>query len=154
VPASLSTPLGTVEVGQNLREEASDSANVFVTSTALGINRSVRVIARAQDPSSGAKLTRSGADHVVLPAAIGADRIANLIIRPSAEELLRGGDRRSMDLAEPLPASSPLVGKPIEAIEDRRQSRFSHRGPGCTPTARWPSIPATRRAYARVTRSS
>jgi voltage-gated potassium channel len=107
----------------------SDSANVFVTLTATGMNRHLIVIARAEDPASESKLRRSGAEHVILPAAIGAHRIANLITRPSAEDLLtsRSGIRGDLgdELAQlglrveelRLPASSPLVGQPIRAIE-------------------------------------
>jgi voltage-gated potassium channel len=107
----------------------SDSANVFVTLTATGLRDDLPVIARAEDPSSETKLRRSGAQHVILPAAIGADRIANLLTNPSAEELLRGGEGLRLDLGEQLghlglrmeeltlPASSTLIGKPIHAIE-------------------------------------
>ncbi len=106
-----------------------DSANVFVTLTATGINRHLIVIARAENPASESKLRRSGADHVILPAAIGADRIANLITRPSAEELLARSDGLRDDLGEELaplglqieelrlPGDSPLVGQPLRAIE-------------------------------------
>ena len=107
----------------------SDSANVFVTLTATGMREDLLVIARAEDPSSESKLRRSGAHDVILPAAIGADRIANLLIHPSAEELLRGADGLRLDLGDQLgqlglrieeltvPAGSPLIGKPIHAIE-------------------------------------
>lgn len=106
----------------------SDSANVFVTLTATGMKPDLLVIGRAEDPASETKLLRSGAAQVILPTAIGADRIANLITRPSAEELLRGGGSR-LDLGEQLgqlglhmeemtlPDGSPLVGKPIRSIE-------------------------------------
>jgi voltage-gated potassium channel len=107
----------------------SDSANVFVTLTATGVNRHLIVIARAEDPASESKLRRSGAVHVIMPAAIGADRIAHRITRPSAEELLgdeNGSHRewgrelgqlglRAEDLR--LPRGSPLVGQPVRAIE-------------------------------------
>lgn len=120
---------GLHEAAQLATVLPSDSANVFVTLTATGITRHVIVIARAEDPASESKLTRSGADHVILPAAIGADRIANLITRPSAEELLAGSGRIRLDLGEGLgqlglrieelvlPADSPLVGKPVRMIE-------------------------------------
>lgn len=107
----------------------SDSANVFVTLTATGIREDLVVIARAEDPSSESKLRRSGAHDVILPAAIGADRIANLLTHPSAEELLRGAEGLRLDLGDQLeqlglrieeltvPAGSPLIGRPIHAIE-------------------------------------
>jgi voltage-gated potassium channel len=107
----------------------SDAANVFVALTASGINRHMIVIARAEDPASESKLRRSGADHVIMPAAIGAHRIANLITRPSAEDFLSRRDGHPGDLDNELsqlglkveelviPTRSPLVGKQVRAIE-------------------------------------
>ena len=65
-----------------------DAANVFITLTARELNRDVEIIARGEFPSTEKKLLRSGATRVVLPAAIGATRIARLITRPSAEDIL------------------------------------------------------------------
>ncbi|MFH5803474.1 potassium channel family protein [Alienimonas sp. DA493] len=78
-----------------------DALNVFITLTARGVNPNVRVIARAEDPSSEKKLIRSGAHSVVLPARIGAGKIASLITRPSAESLLTDAESRS-DLQDEL----------------------------------------------------
>ncbi|MEM1062130.1 MAG: NAD(P)-binding protein, partial [Planctomycetota bacterium] len=65
-----------------------DTANVFVTLTVRDLNPLCEIIARAEQPSTEVKLLRSGARRVVLPAQIGADRIAALITHPSAEEVL------------------------------------------------------------------
>ena len=65
-----------------------DALNVFITLTAREIAPDVEVIARAELPSTKNKLLRSGADRVVLPAEIGAARMAKLILNPSAETLL------------------------------------------------------------------
>lgn len=106
----------------------SDAANVFVTLTATGMNRSIEVIARAEDPASESKLRRSGATMVIMPAAIGAERIANLVTRPSAAELLRQGEHRSdlrdelshlglaMEEFQVVPGSS-LAGQTVDSIE-------------------------------------
>lgn len=67
-----------------------DAANVFITLTARELNPGIEIIARGQSPSTEKKLLRSGATRVVLPAAIGATRIARMITSPSAEELLAG----------------------------------------------------------------
>ncbi len=107
----------------------SDAANVFVTLTALGMNREVLVIARAEDPASESKLRRSGADEVILPAAIGAQRIANLITRPTAEDFLASRAELRGDLGQELDkiglqveeltvtAGGPLSGQPLGNIE-------------------------------------
>ncbi len=65
-----------------------DAANVFITLTARELNNEIEIIARGESPATEKKLLRSGATRVVLPAAIGATRIARLITRPSAEEIL------------------------------------------------------------------
>ncbi len=76
------------------------------------------------------KLFRSGANRVVLPTAIGATKIANLISRPSAESLLvddAGRDHLNEELEHfglklqefPVAAGSELVGRPISDAEVR-----------------------------------
>ncbi|MEZ6134922.1 MAG: potassium channel family protein [Pirellulaceae bacterium] len=56
-----------------------DAINVFITLTARDLNSSLEIIARAECPSTEHKLRRSGANHVVMPAAIGAVRMAQII---------------------------------------------------------------------------
>lgn len=56
-----------------------DAVNVFITLTARDLNPKIDIIARAENPSTEYKLRRSGANHVVLPAAIGALRMAEII---------------------------------------------------------------------------
>lgn len=65
-----------------------DTTNVFVTITARGMNPNAMIIARGEHPRTEKKLLSSGANKVVLPTAIGAQKVAQLIIRPTAENLL------------------------------------------------------------------
>ena len=51
-----------------------DAANVFLTLTARELNPTIRIIARAESPSTEKKLLRSGATCVVLPTAIAPRR--------------------------------------------------------------------------------
>ena len=62
-----------------------DATNVFVTLTARDLNASIRIVARAECPSTERKLMRGGATSVVIPSAIGAIRIAQLATCPIAE---------------------------------------------------------------------
>ena len=71
-----------------------DTLNVFITLTARNLNRSLRIMARGEQPSTEKKLRQAGADEVVLPAAIGGHRIANSILRPKVMEVL--GDAKGM----------------------------------------------------------
>jgi voltage-gated potassium channel len=105
-----------------------DSANVFITLTARELNPTIEIIARAESPSTEKKLLRSGANRVVMPAFIGATKIARMITAPSAEHLLTeavGKVRLDEDLKPlglemteiTLRAGSSLVGKTIADVE-------------------------------------
>ncbi len=70
-----------------------DAANVFITLSARGLNPGVRVIARGEAPSTQGKLIQAGADTVVLPTHIGAERIAEMILFPETARFIRGSER-------------------------------------------------------------
>ena len=59
-----------------------DAANVFITLSARSLNRAIEIIARGEVPSTEKKLRHAGADKVVLPTHIGAERIAEMILYP------------------------------------------------------------------------
>lgn len=105
-----------------------DAMNVFVTLTAHELNPKLEIIARAEKPSTEKKLLHSGARRVIVPAAIGASKMANIITRPSAEDLLvdqAGKDHLHEELMAiglqmiefPISADSPLVGSRIQDLE-------------------------------------
>ncbi len=80
-----------------------DATNVFITLTARSLNRKLMIIARGELPSTESKLIQAGANRVVLPARIGAERVAELLLyRDMATVIakLRGGslDRLAIDL--------------------------------------------------------
>lgn len=64
-----------------------DAANVFITLTARSLNRDLQIIARGELPSTENKLLQAGADRVVLPARIGAERVAELLLHRDAEPI-------------------------------------------------------------------
>jgi voltage-gated potassium channel len=66
-----------------------DALNVFITLTARTLNPNLRIVARGEDPRTESKLLQAGADRVVLPAAIGGDQIAQLIVHPLARDLFQ-----------------------------------------------------------------
>ena len=71
----------------------SDAANVFITLSARALNPALEIIARGEDPSTESKLRQAGANQVVLPAHIGAERVAEIILYPTTASLLRQGER-------------------------------------------------------------
>jgi voltage-gated potassium channel len=112
-----------------------DAANVFITLTARELNPALEIIARGESPSTEKKLLRSGATRVVLPAAIGANRIARLITRPSAEDFLSSAmaldtlnadlDQIGLQLSEVrIPADSDFVGRRLSDVAFGSQAQF------------------------------
>ncbi len=105
-----------------------DALNVFVTLTASGLAPELRILARAEHPSSESKLLRSGAAEVVLPAASGARRLAHLVTQPDVAAMLEKIDhvgeldeelgRIGLQLEEFIvPEASPLVGRTVADLE-------------------------------------
>ena len=70
-----------------------DAANVFITLSARSLNPRLQIIARGEAPSTETKLIQAGADKVVLPTHIGAERIAELVLFPETARFIRGSDR-------------------------------------------------------------
>ena len=69
-----------------------DAANVFITLSARSLNPAVEIIARGEAPSTESKLLQAGANKVVLPAHIGAERIAEIILHQDLAGLVPGSD--------------------------------------------------------------
>ena len=65
-----------------------DAANVFITLSARSLSPDLRIIARGEMPTTENKLFHAGADKVVLPTHIGAERITELILYPATESML------------------------------------------------------------------
>lgn len=100
-----------------------DASNVFITLSARNLNPGIRVIARGEVPTTERKLIQAGADRVVLPAHIGADHIAHLILHPNATELL---DRQSPNGRE-LENHLGSLGLRMEEIEIGPDSGLANR---------------------------
>ncbi len=111
-----------------------DAANVFITLSARSLNKKLFIIARGETPSTESKLVQAGADRVVLPAHIGAERIAEMLLfkdlgdlRESARmtAISRELSRLGFDLEiVPAAAGSQAVGATIAAIERLAEGMF------------------------------
>jgi len=66
----------------------SDAENLFLTLTASGLSKSLRVIARVHDPENSRKFRKAGAHRVVSPISTGANQIAQLLTTPSVVDLV------------------------------------------------------------------
>jgi voltage-gated potassium channel len=69
-----------------------DAANVFITLSARNMNRKIDIIARGDAVSTERKLVHAGANKVVLPTHIGAERIAEMILFPETARFVRESD--------------------------------------------------------------
>jgi voltage-gated potassium channel len=96
---------------------ATDAETVFITLTARQMAPKVMIVARAEQPSTQKKLRLAGANHVVLPAAIGAHRIVSLLTNPTAVEFTELVTQRSHLAIEmddvPIRPGNPLEGKTL-----------------------------------------
>ncbi len=106
----------------------SDANNVFLTLTARNLNAQLNILARGEHPSTEKKLRQAGANHVVMPAAIGAQRIADMISKPHAANLMyRVADQStlSVELEELLILeSNRLVGQSIRDADLRQKHQM------------------------------
>ena len=93
----------------------SDSANVFIILTARGINPELFILARASEDGAEVKLMRAGANKVISPYTIGANRMAQAILRPSVVDFIdiaTGQENIELQMEEiPVSPESSLVGK-------------------------------------------
>ncbi|AWC30668.1 potassium channel protein [Bacillus cytotoxicus] len=63
---------------------ANDAENVFIALTARGLNRNIKIVARAEKPETEEKLRRAGADKVINPSSMAGIHIAKGIANPLA----------------------------------------------------------------------
>ena len=125
----------------------SDATNVFITLSARDLNPRLMIISRGENPSTERKLIQAGANHVVLPAHIGAERISHLIRFPEADDLIDNAEKSyhlrqelhdlGLTMEEvALPADSPYLGRTVGELERAAASSIIvvalHHAPGGT----------------------
>ena len=98
-----------------------DALNVFITLSARSLNAGLVIIARGEAAATERKLLQAGANRVVMPTQIGAERIAQIILFPE----LRGGVRAAQGAAS---ASLLQLGLEIETVIVETTAAFA----GCT----------------------
>lgn len=95
----------------------SDKDNLYVTMTARMLNPKVRIVSRIINQSLRAKIIKAGADRVVSPDAIGALRMASIMIRPTVvdflDSMLRSGPSQYRINQITISKDSQAVGKTI-----------------------------------------
>ncbi|MGD9812028.1 MAG: TrkA family potassium uptake protein [Sphingobium sp.] len=112
-----------------------DAANVFITLSARNLNSSVQIIARGEAPTTENKLYHAGADKVVLPTHIGAERIAEMILYPTTAAFVGSSDQMrdmkrglhefglELETVTAIPDSA-MIGETVGEAERRSQGAF------------------------------
>lgn len=102
----------------------SDPENLFLTLTANGMCKDLRIIARVHDADSTRKFQKAGAARVVSPITSGANQIAQLITRPSVVdlvELVTQNKSIAMQVFEyPVDEESDMLGKTLSEARVRQ----------------------------------
>ena len=112
-----------------------DAVNVFITLSARNLNPKLEIIARGEAPTTERKLFHAGADKVVLPTHIGAERIAEMILYPGTarfvgespemRDMKRGLHEFGLELeAVTVVKASAASGQTVGDVERRGQGAF------------------------------
>lgn len=112
-----------------------DAVNVFITLSARNLNPRLEIIARGEAPTTERKLFHAGADKVVLPTHIGAERIAEMILYPGTarfvgesqemRDMKRGLHEFGLELeAVVATRNGAVVGETVGNIERMGQGSF------------------------------
>ena len=72
---------------------SNDALNVFITLSARALNSTLSIVARAEQATTESKLIQAGADKVIMPTHIGAERIAELLLHAESARFLEGLER-------------------------------------------------------------
>lgn len=100
-----------------------DALNVFITLSARSLNANLTIIARGEAAATERKLLQAGADRVVMPTHIGAERIAEIILYPELSSSIRAPQREAS-------ASLRQLGLELEVVIAEDGAPFA----GCTVT--------------------
>ena len=114
---------------------SNDAVNVFITLSARALNPNLSIVARGELSSTESKLLQAGADKVVLPTHIGAERIAEVILYEESARFIEGLERShgfqrvlhnfgiELEVVTAAP-QSPAVRMTVSAIERQARGAF------------------------------
>ncbi|MEM1126069.1 MAG: potassium channel protein [Bacteroidota bacterium] len=101
-----------------------DSANVFITLIARELSPDLFILTRTSDPRNQKRMRAAGADKVVAPNDVGADRMAQVILRPHVdlllEKILRTGPLGLNMVELTVEAGAPLEGQSLASANFRQ----------------------------------
>lgn len=103
-----------------------DTANTFIALSAKGLNESIKIVSRAANPGSEAKLRRAGATMVISPYVICGRRMAAAVTHPLVTEFLDvvmhtpATDLRMEQMR--VMGGSPLIGSTLKDAHIKQTS--------------------------------
>lgn len=102
---------------------SSDQDNVFTTLLARELNPDLFILVRTNENSNRNRVLRAGANKVISPYEIGADRMANVLLRPNVDQFVDSITKhvmqdRTFDEAR-IMTGSVLDGKTLAEINLR-----------------------------------
>ena len=96
---------------------STDADNLYIVLTARGLAPELYIVARSGEEGSEKKLKRAGASKVISPYLIGADRMAQAVLRPNVVDFIEFATQsENMDLKMEevtINSGSALVGKAL-----------------------------------------
>jgi len=102
-----------------------DSSNVFVALTAREMNPDLFILARTVDHNNRSKLLGAGADKVIAPSEVGADRMAQVVLRPNVDNFMEHvlhTESLSLQIDEvEVHPDAPLAGQSLAESNFRQQ---------------------------------
>jgi voltage-gated potassium channel len=108
---------------------ANDATNMYIVLSARVLNPALRIVARAANDASVAKLLRAGADHAISPYAIGGHRLAHLILSPAVVDFFETALKRGQETLAiedvALPPTSHAIDRTLEALALRQTTGAS-----------------------------
>jgi voltage-gated potassium channel len=114
---------------------SNDALNVFITLSARALNPDLSIVARGELAGTESKLLQAGADKVVLPSHIGAERIAELLLYEESARFMESLERShgfqrvlhnfgiEVEVVTAAP-NSPAVRMTVGAIERQSKGAF------------------------------
>lgn len=102
-----------------------DQDNVFVTLIGRELNPDIFILVRTNQHQNTKKILRAGANKVISPYEIGADRMANVILRPNVDQFMErilGGTTQDHVFDEvKIFEGSELAGKTLAEAQIRQK---------------------------------
>lgn len=101
-----------------------DAQNVYVTLVARENNPELFILARASDADSRRRILQAGASKVVSPVQVGAERMAQVVLRPHVDQFMSyvlQADDLGLSMEQVLiEEGAPLAGKTLKEADFRQ----------------------------------